>query len=385
MGVGWQASDLSPWTTSKSGSRRCASPPSGQDQQDIGSGMIRPLQIGSLTIDWPVILAPMAGYTNAAMRLLTREHHCGLTYTEMVSTEALVRGGTKTLNLLRTLPGERPVGAHLYGCNPEITARAASMIEQLGRFDLIDINCGCPVRKVMSKGAGATLMKDPDGIGRIVAAVKAAVSLPVTVKTRIGFSPDTMNIHDIIQAVTEAGGDAICIHARFATDRHTGAADWEALAQAKSISTIPVIGNGGIETADDAGRMLEQTGVDGVMIARAASGNPWLFDRIYRKFYGETFEELSLTERKMTVLYHLEKLIELESLAIAPKRRRRKHRNRSAELNAVCQFRPHLYRYFSGYRGVTQLGRSLNDLFSFEQTETIIDQLIARNSGKGES
>ena len=241
---------------------------------------IKPVNIGSLTVDFPIMLSPMAGYTDAAFRSLCRDFNCGMIYTEVITCRGVVHDSKLTRHMLDTFPNEHPIAGHIYGSEPEIMAEAAAKIEEMGRYDTIDVNCGCPVRKIVAKGAGAALMHDPEKICAIVSAIKKSVSLPVTIKTRLGPTPEMMNISEIAQAAEEAGADGIAIHARFTSAQHSGEADWNALAQIKSERAIPVFGNGGIQTAEDALRMISETGVDGVLIGRAAIGNPWIFDEI---------------------------------------------------------------------------------------------------------
>lgn len=225
----------------------------------------------------PVFLAPMAGFTDAAMRRVCHQCGAGLTYTEMVNATGILHDSGKTWQLLETLPGEGPVVAHLYGSEPQVLADAAARVAATGRFVAIDLNAGCPMRKITTNGSGAALMKDPDRIGRIVAAMVSATSLPITVKTRIGRHPDRVLGMDILRAVESAGGAAITFHGRFASQEHSGDVRLDLLADLKRASRIPVIGNGGIRTAADARQMFRETGVDAVMIARGALGNPWIF------------------------------------------------------------------------------------------------------------
>ena len=228
----------------------------------------------------PVFLAPMAGFTNAAMRRICHRFGAGLTYTEMVNATGVLHASDKTWHLLETFPDEGPVAAHLYGADPAILGEAAARVGALGRFAAIDLNAGCPVRKITSSGAGAALMKSPELIGRIVAAMRAATHLPITVKTRLGPQPDQIVVLEILRAVEEAGGAALTVHGRFATQEHSGDVRLDLLAEVKRASRIPVIGNGGVLDAADAVQMFRETGVDAVMVARGATGNPWIFQEI---------------------------------------------------------------------------------------------------------
>lgn len=334
---------------------------------------LQPFVIGKLLIDPPVMLAPMAGYTDSVFRTICRRYHCPVTLTEVVNAEGTIRGGHQTLHLLETDPAERPVGAHIYGSDPDRLALAASIIEKMDRFDFIDINCGCPVPKIVRKGAGAALMKNPEKIGLIVKTVKSAVSLPVTVKTRTGWSPDKMNIHEVAQAVEEGGGSAIFIHARFASRRHSGEADWEALARIKSERSIPVIGNGGVSCADDVFRMINQTRVDGVMIGRAAVGNPWLFDEIYCRINNLQWSKHSLEEHRTIIMEHLEQLVLL-------KQKENRHRKKSStpvDQSAALHFRAHLHQYLRGFSGWPEVRRHLNTMHRIEDISRAVDWIIS--------
>jgi tRNA-dihydrouridine synthase B len=317
----------------------------------------------------------MAGYTDNAFRSLCRRYHSGAVFTEVVNAEGIVRGSRPTLHLLETLPGERPIAAHIYGANPDSMAQAAAIIEKLGRFDFIDINCGCPVRKIVAKGAGAALMKTPEKIETIVRAIRSAVALPVTVKTRIGYSPDKMNISEVAHAVEAGGGQAIFIHARFAANQHRGPADWETLARIKTERTIPVIGNGGVLVAQDALDMFSQTHVDGVMIGRAAVGNPWIFDEIRCLAEGKPYTAHSLEEHRAVIFEHLEKLT-----ALTKKQYRRRKSKRPIEDSAVLQFRAHLVRYLAGFHGFSEVRRRLQNLHSPAALQEAVDSVIANET-----
>ncbi|MDD4623669.1 MAG: tRNA-dihydrouridine synthase family protein, partial [Kiritimatiellae bacterium] len=212
----------------------------------------------------PLILAPMAGYTDAAMRRACRRHGAALAYTEMASAAGLLHADRKTWQMLETLPDEGPVAAHLYGSETDQMSEAASRVAQTGRFAAIDLNAGCPVRKITACGAGAALIHDPQRIHDILCAMRRVTDLPLTIKTRLGPSPDRVMIFDILDAAESAGADAVALHARFTSQGHGGATNLELLAEVKRRARIPVIGNGGIRAVRDARRMLDATGVDAV-------------------------------------------------------------------------------------------------------------------------
>ncbi len=322
--------------------------------------------------DVPVVLAPMAGYTDAAFRILCVKFGASMVFSEITNAAGLVHGSKRTMHLLETMPGEHPITAHIYGCDADVMAQAALIIESLDRFDSIDINAGCPVRKIVAKGCGVALMKEPARLEQIVRAVTESVRLPVTVKTRIGLSAGKLDVFDTARAVEQGGASAIFVHARFASARHSGAADWDVLAQVKSKMSIPVIGNGGIECAEDALEMIAQTGVDGVMIGRAAVGNPWIFRQIRYLLKGEPYQELSVQEIKSVITEHVQALIAL-------KEKERAYRRRSslpAEIAAVRHFRGHLYRYLSGTPGWGRYKRQLNELKTFEDMMTVVNGVL---------
>lgn len=331
---------------------------------------LSPLQFGNVTIDFPVVLAPMAGYTDAAFRSICKEHGAGACYTEVTSAEGIRRDSLKTFQLLEVSEIDHPIAGHIFGKSVEAMVEAAQYIEQLGCFDWIDINCGCPVRKVVRRGAGAALMKEPEEIGDIVRAVKKAVSLPVTVKTRIGFSPAFPDHLTIAKIVEDAGADMIAVHGRLACNFHKGDADLEKLGEIKQAVKIPMIGNGGVFTPEDAEEMIRVTGVDGVMIGRGAVGNPWLFEEIKTP---ET-QVPNLGRRRETIEKHLLRLVEL-NIAAAPRRK-----NKYEPEQAAClTFRPHLAQYLKGLRGRRELMQHLNEMHDVQTIMAAVDKVMEQN------
>lgn len=332
---------------------------------------VKPLGIGNVDIDFPVMLAPMAGYTDMIMRMLARRFGCGMAFTEVVNAEGIVRGSKLTLPILETAPGERPVAAHIYGSNPDTLARAAMIIEKTGRFQTIDLNCGCPAARIMAKGAGAALMKHPEKVAQIIRAIKQAVSLPVTVKTRVDLK--RMNISEIAHAAEESGASALTIHARSPAERHTGEADWAALARIKSERSIPVIGNGGIISAADTAKMFSETGVDGVMIGKAAIGNPWIFQEARSILHDQPIRPHSPAEHKAVIEEHLLLLIAHMEKA----RQTRRRPQLSAEQKAVLHFRGHLLGYIRGFKKSSAVRRILHDMRRTTDVMTAVDGLLA--------
>ena len=232
-----------------------------------------------------VFLAPIAGYSNSPMRRISHRHGAAVSYTEMASVKGLLNSEeNKTWGLLETTKNEGPVVAHLFGTEPEEFAEAAVKIEQLKRFVAIDLNAGCPARKITEQGAGSELIKQPQRIHDIIAAMKKVVRLPITVKTRLGPEPGKVMIYEILAAAESAGAAALTLHGRFTSQTQRGEVDLRLMGEAKRRAKIPVIGNGDVHSCYSAWNMFEETGVDAIMIARAAIGNPWIFETLRAMF-----------------------------------------------------------------------------------------------------
>ncbi|HRS87946.1 MAG TPA: tRNA dihydrouridine synthase DusB [Syntrophales bacterium] len=238
-----------------------------------------PFRIGPLVLRNRLLLAPMAGVTDLPFRLMARGFGCALAFTEMVSAQGLVREAPRTFSYLDTNDQDRPLGVQIFGAEPSVMAEAARIVADRGA-DLIDINMGCPVKKVVRTGSGAALLRDPEGAARIVAAVRRATGLPLTVKIRSGWSPGEITAPLIARLAQEEGADALIVHPRTARDGFGGRADWGLIAAIKAALSIPVIGNGDVIRPVDAERMVKETGCDAVMIGRGALGAPWLFGEI---------------------------------------------------------------------------------------------------------
>lgn len=234
------------------------------------------MHIGTLNLDNPFILAPLAGYSDLAFRLLCREYGAGLCFSEMISCHGLHFRQQNTLDMLKTVPAERPVAMQLFGAEPEIMGEAAAMLSYYP-IDLIDINMGCPAKKVIKKGAGCALMKEPALAAKIIQAVVKNSAVPVTVKFRSGWNHQAIIACDFARLAQENGAAAVTVHARTWSDGFSGSADWHIISQVKQAVSIPVIGNGDITSHSDGLQMLAETGCDGVMIGRAALGAPWIF------------------------------------------------------------------------------------------------------------
>jgi len=337
---------------------------------------LAPLKFGSVTIDFPVVLAPMAGYTDAAFRSICKENGAGACYTEVTSAEGIRRDSQKTFQFLEVSKLDHPIAGHIFGKSVEAMVDAAVYIEKLGTFDWIDLNCGCPVKKVVRRGAGAALMKEPEQIGEIVRAVKKAVSLPVSVKTRIGFSPAFPDHLTIAKIVEDAGADMIAVHGRYATNFHGGPADWEKLGQIKQALKIPVIGNGGVTTLAEADEMVRVSGVDGVMIGRGAVGNPWLFGQIAQAWRGETPVLPTLAQRRQVIETHLLRLAEMTTATAQGRRCKTKY---IPEQAACLHFRPHLAQYIKGLRGRRDLLQHLNEMHDVNTVLAAVDKVLEQN------
>lgn len=246
---------------------------------------MEPLKIGNITLPHRAVFGPMAGFTDAPCRRLMAQHGAGFTVSEMVSSRALVYGDHKTVSLLKAEPNGAPYGVQIFGEVPEIMGEATAAIEQY-EFDFVDINMGCPAPKIVSGGAGSKLMLDPDRCGRIVEQVVAHTKRPVTVKMRKGWDADHITAVECAKACEQAGAALVAVHARTREQMYTPGIDPEIIARVKDAVKVPVLGNGDIHCAEDALRMVRETNCDGVMIARGALGDPWLFERGERRTGG---------------------------------------------------------------------------------------------------
>lgn len=275
------------------------------------------MRIRDLEVNPPVLLAPMAGVSNRAFRPIVRAQGAGLCITEMVSANALVHESAKSFWLMELDPGESPVGIQIAGSDPKVMAEAARRAEAEGA-DLIDINMGCPVPKVVKNGDGSALMKDLERAEAVAAAVVATVSVPVTVKIRAGWDEHTITAPDLGERLERVGVEAIAVHARTRSDQYMRPANWAYIKAVKERVRIPVIGNGDVKTPEDARRMLAETGADGVMIGRASFGDPWIFRRVVHFLAtGTHLEPPTAEERAETARWHVDRMVEVKSEKIA--------------------------------------------------------------------
>ncbi|HEY3298621.1 MAG TPA: tRNA dihydrouridine synthase DusB [Armatimonadota bacterium] len=269
------------------------------------------LRIGNIEISPSVVLAPMAGITNHSFRVICRQFGAGAVWTDMISSYGIHYRNQKTLDMFDWTEEERPVAVQIFGADPAVMATAAELVEQSGA-DIVDINIGCPVPKVRKTGAGASLIENFDTARKVMSAVVKAVRIPVTIKTRKGIDDSTVTAPDLARAAEDCGVAAVSIHGRTAAQGYSGSADWKVIAEAKKAVSIPVIGNGDVRSPEDAKRMFDETGCDGIMIGRGCLGNPWLFRRTMHFLKtGELLPEPSYAERIEIAREHLRLMVDL--------------------------------------------------------------------------
>ena len=317
------------------------------------------LRIGNTVLENNVILAPMAGVTDLPFRVLCREQGAGCVVTEMVSAKAVLYNNKNTRELLQIDPAERPAAVQLFGSEPDIMAEIAARLEE-GPYDYIDVNMGCPVPKIVNNGEGSALMKNPERAKEVLTAMVKAVKKPVTVKFRKGFNDLSVNAVEFAKMAESCGVAAVAVHGRTREQYYSGKADWDIIRQVKEAVRIPVIGNGDIFTPEDAGRMLKETGCDGIMVARGAKGNPWLFGRINHYLdTGEVLPGPSMAEIKAMILRHGRMLVQFKGEGVA-----------------MLEMRGHMAWYTKGMPHSATLRNEINQVETLEGFVELLDRKI---------
>lgn len=283
------------------------------------------MRIGNFSFEYPVFLAPMAGVTDTPYRILAREMGCPLVYSEMVSNKGINYRNEHTLNMLQSEPQERPMAMQLFGNEPEGVAKAAAYIESLGTADILDFNMGCPAPKIVKNHEGSAMSRDPENAYQVLKALVGAVSMPVTVKMRLGWDDEHINIFEMVQLAQEAGVKAIAVHGRTREQFYRGHADWEIIGRVREMATVPIIANGDVRTVQDLVKIREVTGCEAVMVGRAAQGNPWIFRQLTEFLRtGEVLPGPTMEERKEVIVRHLDMLLQFKGDYVGP-REMRKH------------------------------------------------------------
>jgi tRNA-dihydrouridine synthase B len=335
-----------------------------QEVYAVPEPLVKPIQIGNLTIDFPVALAPMAGVTNWPFRMLCKEMGCGLVVTEFVSDKAILFDSKRTREMIEILDEERPAAVQIFGADADSMARAAVRVVEWEAPDYIDINMGCPAPKVTKGRGGSSLLKDPESAEAIVRAVVQAVApLPVTVKIRIGWDADSINATDVARRIEDAGAQLLTVHGRTREQHYSGNADWEVIAQVARSLSIPVLGNGDIATPEQAAHRLRTSGCAGVAIGRGAMGNPWIFRRTAHYLStGELLPEPGARERSDTALRHLEMMIAYRG-----------------EYLAVREMRKHAAWYLKGLWGAAEARGRINTAETPAELRAILDEFVERS------
>ena len=319
---------------------------------------MKQLTIGNVTLDNCYVLGPMVGVTDLPFRLLCREQGAGLLCMEMISAKGILYNNKNTESLLQIHPDEMPVSLQLFGSDPKIVSEMAKRIEERP-FSILDINMGCPVPKIVRNGEGSALMKNPKLVYELVSATVKAIQKPVTVKIRKGFDDEHVNAVEIAKIIEEAGASAVAVHGRTREQYYSGKADWDIIRQVKEAVHIPVIGNGDVISGEKAVAMQEQTGCDGVMIARGAQGNPWIFSELiaYEKT-GEMPKRPDVDEIRQMMLRHARLQLQYKG-----------------DYTGIREMRKHVAWYTKGLHNAARLRDDINSVESYEELEKILTVL----------
>ena len=321
------------------------------------------IRIGNVELKNNVIMAPMAGITDTAYRVILEDMGVGLVSTEMVSAKGIFYNNKNNKLILQTAENEHPIAVQLFGSDPMIMTSMAERISE--DFDIIDVNMGCPVPKIVNNGEGSALMKNPEQAFKILEMMSRVLTKPVTVKFRKGFDDKHVNAVEFARMAEQAGVKAITVHGRTRAQMYAGQADWDIIRQVKEAVSIPVFGNGDIFEPEDAKRMMDETGCDGVAIARGAKGNPWLIKRtIHYLRTGELLPEPSIEERKAMMIRHAELMVQYKT-----------------ERLAIPEMRKHLAWYTAGLTGSAKLRAAMNSIMTIDDIRSFAEHIASINAG----